>query len=59
MKLKQGLKVTIGHKIWVDEIPDDKFAGITADWPKSKVEEFRKRHEHLDASVASVTVEGE
>ena len=45
MKLRDGLKVTIGHKTWVDEIPEDVFKMVTKDWKKDKIEEFRKAHE--------------
>lgn len=44
MKLRKGLKVTLGHKTWVGEIPDRQFALMTIDWTKTQIDEFMKRH---------------
>lgn len=49
MKLKDGMTVTMGFRTWVGEIPDDKFAIITKDWPKEQVDEWKKRHAKSDA----------
>ncbi len=52
MKLRKGLNVVIGHKTWSGEIPDEKFAVMTKDWPADKLEAFvRNFGEQGTASV--------
>lgn len=45
MKLIKGMKLTIGGKTWVNEIPEDKLAIITRDWPSDRLADFKKLHE--------------